>query len=156
MKIIPPRRASHTYVQQLCAPPERVFPLLCPVREADWIEGWDPVFVASASGLAERDCVFVTASGGQEAIWTITRHEPERGFVEMVKVTPGVTVCRLTIEVRPAPDGPAAVRSDPRDGGPVTSGRDGAVRRDPWRGAAGPVPRGCSGTCAGLRPRTPP
>lgn len=41
MKIVKPNRVSRTYTQQLCAEPEEVFPLLCPVREADWIEGWE-------------------------------------------------------------------------------------------------------------------
>ena len=31
---------SH-FTQQLVAEPSAVFPLLCPVREADWIDGWD-------------------------------------------------------------------------------------------------------------------
>jgi hypothetical protein len=90
------------------APPERVLPLLCPVREADWIDGWDPLLVISESGHAERDCVFVTPAEPVDAIWIITRHEPADGFVEMVKITPGVTACRLTIRVRPAEGGAEA------------------------------------------------
>jgi hypothetical protein len=105
MKIVRPTRAAHTYTQHLAAAPERVFPLLCPVREADWIAGWDPLLVVSASGVAERDCVFVTSAAPSDAIWIITRHEPAAGFVEMIKVTPGVTVCRLTIQLRAAPGG---------------------------------------------------
>ncbi|MEO8195446.1 MAG: hypothetical protein ABI689_01860 [Thermoanaerobaculia bacterium] len=103
MKIAPPRRASHAYVQHLVAGPAEVFPLLCPVREADWLDGWDPVEVWSRSGIAEVDCVFTTpASGGalEDAIWYITRHEPGNGFVEMLKITPAVTACRLTIQLR--------------------------------------------------------
>ena len=38
----------------------KVFPLLCPVREADWIDGWNPVLVLTQSGFAEQDCVFIT------------------------------------------------------------------------------------------------
>jgi hypothetical protein len=102
MQIQQPVRATRTFVQRIVAGPEQVFPLLCPVREADWIEGWDPRLVVSDSGLAERDCVFVTDSSSEEAIWYITRHEPERGFVEMVKITPQVTACRLTIQLRAA------------------------------------------------------
>ena len=108
MKIAPPHRVRRTYVQRLVAPPAAVFPLLCPVREADWIEGWDPLAVWSVSGVAEVDCVFTTAApagGTQAAVWYVTRHEPESGFVEMLKITPGVTACRLAIELRPAPSG---------------------------------------------------
>ena len=100
MNIVNPNRAVHTYTQRLVAPPEVVFPLLCPVREADWIEGWDPLLVVSDSGFAERDCVFLTPAQPADAIWYVTRHEPESGFVEMIKITPNVTACRLSIQLR--------------------------------------------------------
>ena len=45
MKIVKPNRATRTYTQHLVAEPAVVFPLLCPVREADWIDGWSPTFV---------------------------------------------------------------------------------------------------------------
>jgi hypothetical protein len=100
MQIRQPVRASHTYRQHLHAPAERVFPLLCPVREVDWAVGWAPRLVVSRSGVAERDCVFVTP-GDADAVWYVTRHEPENLYVEMLKVTPEVTACRLDIQLVP-------------------------------------------------------
>jgi hypothetical protein len=108
MKIVKPNRATRTYTQSLAAPPNTVFPLLCPVREADWIQGWDPPLVVSASGVAEPDCVFITSAQPSDAIWYITRHEPVEGFVEMLKITPSVTACRLTIQLRPRVGGSEA------------------------------------------------
>ena len=108
MKISPPLRVTRTYTQHLVAEPAKVFPLLCPVREADWIEGWDPVVVFTYSGIAEQDCVFVTAAQPDNAVWFITRHEPEKGFVEMLKITPDVTACKLTIQLRPVQGGSEA------------------------------------------------
>ncbi len=102
MNIRQPHRVTHTYTQRLCRPSAAVFPLLCPVRESDWIEGWHPIVVYSVSGVAEQDCVFVTDAEPHDAVWYITRHEPERGFVEMIKITPGVTACKLSIQVRDA------------------------------------------------------
>jgi len=61
MEIVTPHRVSRTSVQHLAAKPAVVFPLLCPVREADWIDGWDPISVFTNSGAAEPDCIFVTA-----------------------------------------------------------------------------------------------
>jgi hypothetical protein len=101
MKISAPCRASHTYVQHLDGSPNEIFPLLCPVREADWIEGWEPLRVISESGVAEPDCVFVTPAKPQDAIWYIVRHDPQTYYVEMLKLTPSVTACRLTIELAP-------------------------------------------------------
>lgn len=106
MHISAPKRVTRTYVQRLVADPARVFPLLCPVREVDWIEGWDPVSVWSESGVAEPDCVFVTPSGdGEAAVWYITRHAPDVGEVEMLKITPGVTACKLVISLRASATG---------------------------------------------------
>jgi hypothetical protein len=109
MKIIRPRRVVRCYTQRLVAPPARVFPLLCPVREADWIEGWVPLVVFSDSGVAEADCTFITPATPADAIWYITRHEPARGELEMIKITPEVTACRLNILLHEAPQGTEAV-----------------------------------------------
>ena len=109
MEIKKPNRVTRTYTQKLIAGPDRVFPLLCPVREADWIHGWDPTMVWSHSGVAETDCVFVTPGTPHPAIWFVTRHEPERGFVEMLKVVPEMTVCRLSIQLSETATGCDAV-----------------------------------------------
>lgn len=108
MNIRRPNRVTHTYTQRLAASPSKVFPLLCPVREADWIDGWNPLLVISKSGVAELDCVFITDANPQDAIWYVTRHDPGRGVVEMVKITPDVTACKLTIRVRSARPGSEA------------------------------------------------
>ncbi|MBK8232865.1 MAG: hypothetical protein IPK72_20370 [Candidatus Eisenbacteria bacterium] len=105
MKIIPPLRVTRTYVQHLVAAPQVVLPLLCPVREAEWIEGWDPSLVISASGVAEEDCVFLTAAEPRGAIWYVTLHDRRSGLVEMIKITPEVTACRLTIGLSPTREG---------------------------------------------------
>src|SRR5215475_11005349 len=102
MKIVAPVRATRTFVQHLAGELSAVFPLLCPVREAEWIDGWDPTLVVSSSGVAEADCVFMTQAQPIDAVWYVTRHEPGNGFVEMLKITPQVTACRLTIQLRPA------------------------------------------------------
>ena len=100
-----PNRATHTYRQRLHAAPTKVFPLLCPVREAEWANGWLPELVISSSGVAERDGTFLTPDKLGTAIWYITRHEPERCFVEMLKILSGVTVCRLEIQLSEDGDG---------------------------------------------------
>lgn len=99
MQIAKPNRATHSYRQRLHAPPAKVFPLLCPVREMDWAEGWRPNLVVSSSGVAERDCVFTTTDKYGEAFWYVTEHDPEKWFVEMLKIIPGVTACRLQIQL---------------------------------------------------------
>lgn len=104
MNLQPPVRASHTYAQTLKGRPGEVFPLLCPVREKDWVPGWNPRIVISASGVAERDCVFITPDGEHEAIWLVTEYEPDVR-IEFVKITPGITAGRIRIELREHADG---------------------------------------------------
>ncbi len=41
-------------------PPRVVSPLLCPVRELEWLEGWSAGVVYSDSGLAENNCIFTS------------------------------------------------------------------------------------------------
>jgi hypothetical protein len=108
VKIIEPNRTTRSYTQHLIAGPEAVFPLLCPVREVDWIVGWDPILVASQSGVAEPDCVFTTAAEPDNAIWYVTRHEPGNGFVEMLKISPRITACRLSMQLRAVATGSEA------------------------------------------------
>jgi len=99
MLIEPPNRVRHTYRQRLMAAPATVFRLLCPVRETEWANGWLPELVISASGVAEPDCVFVTPAEPMKSIWYITRYEREQLFVEMLKISPGVTACRVSIQL---------------------------------------------------------
>lgn len=46
-------RTIRTHTIVLEAAPEGVFPLLCPVREYDWIEPWRCRMIYSQSGFAE-------------------------------------------------------------------------------------------------------
>jgi len=104
VKIVKPNRVTHSYVQTIEGTPEVIFPLYCPVKEAEWCEGWDPTVVYSESGVAEPDCVFVTRSDEVESAWFVTRHEPEVGEVEMVKHTPGIAFVKLRIALAPITD----------------------------------------------------
>lgn len=97
MKIAKPRRVTRTYTQTLQGTPAEIFPLYCPVKEALWCEGWDPVVVYSESGVVEADCVFITADGPTQAAWFVTAHDAVKGLVEMIKHTPGKTFVKLRI-----------------------------------------------------------
>lgn len=46
MDIRQPKRVRHSYTQSLIAPPGKVFPLLCPVREKEWVSDWNKVFAS--------------------------------------------------------------------------------------------------------------
>jgi hypothetical protein len=100
MEISQPVRVKRTYVQTLNAPPAQVFPLLCPVREIEWANGWNPHLVITTSGLIEPDCIFVMPDKPQDAIWIVTQWNPSEFFVEFIKVIPGFTVGKIEIQLR--------------------------------------------------------
>jgi len=81
-------RATRKAVLHLHAPPAKVFPLLCPERERDWIAGWDYTMVYSQSGYAEPGCVFTSKLPGEDlTIWIFAEHVPDRRVV-ISRVTP--------------------------------------------------------------------
>lgn len=105
-------RIVRSYTQHIEASPDTVFPLLCPVREAEWLEGWGDglEIVHSDSGLAEDGCVFrKRAADRPETVWMITRHDPTLRVVEFFRVTTGLLATRLRIEVEPRAEGTSAV-----------------------------------------------
>ena len=103
MNLKKPNRKKHGYAQHLNAPPETVFPLLCPVREVEWVPGWMPEMVISHSGVCEQECVFITPparhSEPESAIWIVSKHDPENWALEMYKVAPKHTVSKLEISL---------------------------------------------------------
>lgn len=74
-----------------------IFPLLCPVREYDWIPDWSCTMIYSESGVAEKDAVFHTRElFGKRTVWTCVTYEPPR-LIEYVFVLGVSGVVRLSI-----------------------------------------------------------
>ena len=109
-------RAVRESVQTNPATPERVFPLLCPVREAEWVPGWRYGMVFSQSGVAELGCVFTTPNdggsgagsddassqdSGADDTWVVTEYQPP-WRIGFVWVRPGLVTARLRFELEPA------------------------------------------------------
>ncbi len=95
------KRVTRTYCQTINATPGRVFPLLCPVREAEWLDGWQYTMIYSESGLIEEGAVFSTPSPGEEdTVWIVTRHDPRKREIEFTRFTPASRICVLRIAVR--------------------------------------------------------
>jgi len=105
-----PKRLTRRYTQTVEASPERVFPLLCPVREEDWLDGWRYRMIRSESGLVEEGAVFSTPGAGEpDTVWIVTRHDPASHVVEFTRFTHESRVCVLRIAVRPKDEGHALV-----------------------------------------------
>ncbi|MFN7943032.1 MAG: SRPBCC family protein [Thermoanaerobaculia bacterium] len=96
-------RVTRTHRQSIAAPADRVFPLLCPVREAEWLADWEYTMIRSVSGLVEPGAVFTTPGAGEpDTVWVVTRHDTRERVVEFTRFTPGSRVCVLRIGVAPS------------------------------------------------------
>jgi len=114
-------RTAHQYTQTNDAPPERVFPLLCPVREADWVPGWEYRLIYSNSGVAESGCIFTTpnppASASEhqaapETTWIVTDYDPAAFRIAFVWINPGLVAAEIRIQLTATPQ--ATTRADIR------------------------------------------
>ena len=76
------------YLLEFEADAGEVFPLLCPVRENDWIAGWESVcrVLHSDSGFAEEGCVFSTLIPGEgRAVWLCSDYDRAACRIEYIK-----------------------------------------------------------------------
>jgi hypothetical protein len=111
MSIFRAVRVSHEYTQTNDAPPAQVFPLLCPVRELDWVPNWKYNLIYSDSGVAEDGCVFTTPNeSGTETVWMVTHYDPATLTIAYAWVEPGMIATQLRIALAPAPGGKATAR----------------------------------------------
>jgi len=95
-----PERKIFSYTQVINASPETIFPLLCPVRETEWLQDWEYRMIYSLSGLAEPGAVFSTSHHEEEdTIWVVTKHDKDSATVEFTRFTPFNRTCVLEIKV---------------------------------------------------------
>jgi hypothetical protein len=79
--------------------PEKIFPLLCPAREADWIPGWNADLIYTSSGYAEDKCVFRTkkSNSDHEILWTFTGFKLNE-YIEFVRFHQDILVhCKISL-----------------------------------------------------------
>lgn len=89
---------TFAYVQTHAVNIKEVFPLLCPVREKEWIEGWNYKMVHSISGFIEKDCVFTTAHHSNlETVWHVTQYDKENHSIEFLRFSPNENTVRINI-----------------------------------------------------------
>ena len=92
-----PKRVTRIRQQQLIAAPEKVFPLLCPVREYDWIPHWKCDLVYTDSGFAEDNCIFNTRFPDDPAdeTWVVSNYQPAK-IIQFIRFN-GLWVMRYNI-----------------------------------------------------------
>jgi hypothetical protein len=98
------RRVYCTHATQIHAPADKVFTLLCPVAEYDWIDGWDCSLVFTDSGINEEGCIFteaimgpVLAGSPARSTWITNRYDDENHHIQFVIFIHGLAVIRYDV-----------------------------------------------------------
>jgi hypothetical protein len=95
------RHVTKKYCQTIYTSPGEVFPLLCPVREVEWLDGWRYTMIYSKSGLVEEGAVFCTPHDGEpDTVWVVTKYDLSNFRVEFTRFTHQSRICVLRIGVR--------------------------------------------------------
>jgi hypothetical protein len=102
MNAIIGRRVTHEFTQTNPAPPDKVFSLLCPVREAEWVPGWNYQLIYSDSGVAEMGCVFTTIPSdipNAKLTWMTTDYDPAVYRIAYICIHPEHVLAELRIQL---------------------------------------------------------
>jgi hypothetical protein len=100
------RRVLLDHQEEIGAPPEDIFPLLCPVAEYDWIENWDCRVAFTRSGVNEEGCIFTEQIMspflfGTDILvtWVTDTHDPDNFLIRFVIFAPDTAVVRYTVRL---------------------------------------------------------
>lgn len=94
------KRVSRKFIHKINSTPDKIFPLICPVRQRDWLDGWNCEMIYSESGISEEGCVFKTRHEGEvDTIWVITKYDVENYIIEYVRITWGVLAVKINIKL---------------------------------------------------------
>lgn len=83
---------------------DEVFRLLCPVRENEWIPGWQEAckVLHTDSGIAEEGCVFTTYYPDEgRAVWLCSDYDPAAYRIEYIKHIEGKAIAKWQMRVEP-------------------------------------------------------
>ena len=93
------KRISREYIQMNTGQPDKVFPLLCPVRESEWLPYFKAKVIYSSTGISEDGAIFQTTHGDEATItWIITKYNPN-SLIDMLYIIPDIMIVRINIQL---------------------------------------------------------
>ncbi|MEN6349578.1 MAG: hypothetical protein ABFD08_09330 [Syntrophomonas sp.] len=108
------KKVTRSHIVELQAASEVVFPLLCPVREEEWIPGWEEEtyeLVYSQSGFNELGCIFRTRYlYDTESLWTCIKYDEKRYEIEFLIYIKDVVIRTMNILLNKNTDGTCSAR----------------------------------------------
>ena len=105
------KRVVEEYSGKVEATPDKVFPLLCPTAEYDWLEGWACDLIYSESGFAENNCIFKTEFvGGIEATWIVSDFNEENFTKQFTIFYSDLSIDKIDVSLTGNEDNTTTVR----------------------------------------------
>ena len=92
------KRISRKYIQINAGQPDKVFPLLCPVRESEWLPHFKAKVIYSSTGISEDGAIFQTTHDDVTITWIITKYNPN-SLIEMMYIIPNIRIVRINIQL---------------------------------------------------------
>ena len=101
------QHATRTATIKLQAPPDEVFPLFGPVREAEWAAGWEITVMHNQSPLLEEEgAVFTThLHDDQPTIWIVTHYDRASRRIEYARITPSSRATQVLVRCEASDNG---------------------------------------------------
>ena len=93
------KRISREYIQINAGQPDKVFPLLCPVRESEWAPHFKAKVIYSSTGISEDGAIFQTTHDDDVIVtWIITKYNPN-SLIEMIYIIPNEMIVSINIQL---------------------------------------------------------
>ena len=109
------KRAICHHEERIPASPATIFPLLCPIEEYKWIDGWECELVYSDSGVVEDNCIFreqissALFGSSTPATWITTLHDGDN-FRRHFLIFSDELVRKAEVSIEDSGDGVSTVR----------------------------------------------
>ncbi|UNC91335.1 hypothetical protein [Candidatus Contubernalis alkaliaceticus] len=112
MKPFKEKRTIWSYSLSFNAAPDVVFPLLCPVRELEWIPGWEYEMIYSNSGLIEEGCIFTTDEYVEGTVWYVAEYDQANHKILFIQYANDLMIVRFAVALNKDEDGNTKARVD--------------------------------------------
>lgn len=110
------KRIICTHKEEIKAPLELIFPLLCPVEELKWIDNWEYQLIYSDSGINENNCIFRENISGLilfdspiSITWITTLYDPD-SRIQFVLMCGEMAVIKFDIEIQEQNNGISSIQ----------------------------------------------
>jgi hypothetical protein len=110
------KRIICTHEEEINAPPDKIFPLLCPVEELKWIDNWRCQLVYTDSGVNENNCIFREDISGAVLFdypvtitWITILYDPD-SHLQFVLVCGEKAIIKFDVELRDKGNGISSVQ----------------------------------------------